>query len=154
MRYELKLQLSTDADIEAIKKSLKSLERSGKVELHWIRSQSIGPLGRPAEVKPKIIEYLDSQDYPRSARQMGTALEISPTSLYRVLYAMESAGEIEVVLDAKWKTKRFGLSDQVAKWKTRESKKSAKAEAIYMAEVKKRGEKYRAGKMTGGSMEG
>lgn len=127
MRYELKIQLSTELEIEAVKKALMSVEKSGKVEVHWMRHQGIGAIGRPNEVKKLILGTLSEVDYPRSAKQIGSALEKSPTSLYRILYDLVAKGELEFIEDKKWKVKRFGTPAQVKKWHERETKRGEKA---------------------------
>lgn len=129
MRYEIKLQLSTELPIEKVRAVLNNLSKSGKVEVHWIRDQEIGPIGRPNEVKAKILAHLEAQDYPRSAKQIAAALTRAQTTLYRVLYAMVAEGTLEIVEDARWHTKRFGLPDQVIQWHEREARREAKAVA-------------------------
>lgn len=122
-RYELKLQLSTDADIEAVKNIIRGLEKSGKVTVHWIRSQEIGPTGRPAETRAKVLAYLETQDYPKSARQIGSALQKAPTSLYRILHGLVAEGILQIVEDDRWRTRRFGDAAQVQRMKDREARR-------------------------------
>ena len=118
-RHEIKLQLSTDLDIGAIKKTIASMEKSGKVKVHWIRSQTIGPVGRPNEVRDEILAHLQKQVYPRSAKQIGSSIERAQTSLYRILYGLVAEGKLGIVVDAKWHTKRFGDEKQIARWNVR-----------------------------------
>lgn len=131
-RHELKLQLSTEADIEDVKRIIRGLEKSGKVTVHWIRSQEIGPLGRPAETRAKILAYLETQDYPKSAKQIGSALKKAPTSLYRILHVLVAEGQIEIVEDDRWRTKRFGDKAQVERMRAREKRRDDAATRRYI----------------------
>lgn len=127
MRYEIKLQLSTELDIEVVKKALQSVGvSSGNVEHHWVRTQELTPVGRPREIVPQIRAYIESVDYPKSTKQIGAALKRAPESLYRSLYAMVADGTLEVLVDERWRTKRFGLPDQVRKWNERNARRLAK----------------------------
>lgn len=148
----MKLQLSTDLDIDQVKKALRSVQKSGKVVVHWTRSQAIGPIGRPEVVKKKILDYMDTQDYARSAKQIGTAIETTQTSLYRILYTLVGDGKLEVIDDDKWKVKRFGDAKQIAKTRERFARAEAKAklqlEALEQARAEGRAQSQ-AGSETG-----
>ena len=135
-RHELKLQLSTDADIEDVKRILRGLEKSGKVKVHWIRSQEIGPIGRPAETRAKVLAYLETQDYPKSAKQIGSALQKAPTSLYRVLHGLVAEGQLQIVEDDRWHTRRFGDATQVRRMMDREKRRQEAAERRVINQIR------------------
>lgn len=127
MRYELKVQLSTELEIEVVQAAIESIgKKSGAVNVHWVRSQIIGKIGAPAKIEPLILAYLDEQQYPKSAKQIGSAIQVAPTSLYRILYRLNSEGTLAFVEDGRWKSKRFGYPEQVERYRAREEARRAK----------------------------
>jgi len=121
-KYEFKLQLTTDLDPKVIHKTISSMAKSGKVEIHWIRAQEIKDPGRPNEIKAEIMGYIETVDYPRSARQMASALKRTQTSLYKSLHELVREGMLAEVEDKRWRVKRYGDEYQVAKFNEREER--------------------------------
>lgn len=113
MRYEVKVQLSTEEDIEKVKRSISSLSKSGKIEIHWIRTQTLKPRGRPQEIAVDIAGYLKGQTKPKSALQIARKIERAQTSLYPVLAKLEAAGKVLKSYDDRWKVNRYIWADNV-----------------------------------------
>lgn len=111
-QYEIRMTVNTEASEERLHIALSSLGASGKVQIKHLGIRRLRPPGRPEEIKQEVIEFLKTQNKPRSALQIAKKIDRPQTSLYRILNALTAEGLVKKQFDARWRTNRFSWRDK------------------------------------------